>query len=368
MKLKEITKYIEEIAPLSLQESYDNAGLIVGNPEMVVKGALICLDSIESVLDEAIELGCNLVIAHHPIVFSGLKKLNGASYVERVVIKAIKNDIAIYAAHTNLDNVRNGVNKKIADRLELKSTSILVPKDRLLNKLITFCPKEKASEVREALFGAGAGNIGEYSECSFSSEGEGTYKASERSNPYAGEQGKRHSENEIKIEVVFPSNLKTRVIQNLVDSHPYEEVAYDIIQLENKWNMVGSGMIGELDNVMDEEDFLKYVSVQMNTKCIRHTSLLNKPIKRVAICGGAGSFLIKNAIAAKADVLITGDVKYHEFFDADNQLVIMDVGHYESEQFTCELFYEILIEKFPTFALHLSKMDTNSINYYYGRN
>ena len=367
MQVKEITNYLEEFAPLQYQESYDNAGLIVGSLEMEVTGALICVDSIESVIDEAIDKKCNLIIAHHPIIFSGLKKLNGNGYVERVVIKAIKHDIAIYTAHTNLDNIVSGVNRKIADKLNLSNVSILAPKSNILSKLVTLCPVDKADEVRDALFNAGAGKIGEYSECSYSSIGEGTFMASANASPYIGEKGQRHTEKETKIEVVFPAHLKGKLLHGLKVAHPYEEVAYDIIQLENNWNGIGSGMIGELDVEMSEQNFLKYISNVFNAKCVRYTSLLKKPIKRVAICGGSGSFLIKNAIAARADVFITSDVKYHEFFDSDNQIVVMDVGHYESEQYTSELFYEIISEKFPTFALHLTKMDTNSIKYYYGR-
>ena len=367
MQVKEITNYLEEFAPLQYQESYDNAGLIVGSLEMEVIGALICVDSIESVIDEAIDKKCNLIIAHHPIIFSGLKKLNGNGYVERVVIKAIKHDIAIYAAHTNLDNIVSGVNRKIADKLNLSNVSILAPKSNILSKLVTLCPVDKADEVRDALFNAGAGKIGEYSECSYSSIGEGTFMASANASPYIGEKGQRHTEKETKIEVVFPAHLKGKLLHGLKLAHPYEEVAYDIIQLENNWNGIGSGMIGELEVEMSEQNFLKYISNVFNAKCVRYTSLLKKPIKRVAICGGSGSFLIKNAIAARADVFITSDVKYHEFFDSDNQIVVMDVGHYESEQYTSELFYEIISEKFPTFALHLTKMDTNSIKYYYGR-
>ena len=367
MQVKEITNYLEEFAPLQYQESYDNAGLIVGSLEMEVTGAIICLDSTEAVINEAIDKKCNLIIAHHPIIFSGLKQLNGNGYVERAVIKAIKHDIAIYTAHTNLDNIVSGVNRKIADKLNLSNVSILAPKSNILSKLVTLCPLDKADEVRDALFNAGAGKIGEYSECSYSSIGEGTFMASANASPYIGEKGQRHTEKETKIEVVFPAHLKGKLLHGLKVAHPYDEVAYDIIQLENNWNGIGSGMIGELDVEMSEQNFLKYISNVFNAKCVRHTSLLKKPIKRVAICGGSGSFLIKNAIAARADVFITSDVKYHEFFDADNQIVVMDVGHYESEQYTSELFYEIISEKFPTFALHLTKMDTNSIKYYYGR-
>jgi dinuclear metal center YbgI/SA1388 family protein len=362
MRLKEITDYLEEYAPLSYQESYDNAGLICGNKDMQITGALICLDSTEAVLDEAIDKGCNLVIAHHPIVFSGLKKFNGNNYVERVIIKAIKNNIAIYAAHTNLDNVSDGVNHMICNKLGLKNTRVLVPQKGHLKRLITFCPENKAEELRKALFSAGAGKIGDYDECSFNTIGTGTFRAGENADPYVGEIGKQHQEKEIKIETIFPSRLESVIIQAMKKAHPYEEVAYDLINLDNQNQFIGGGMIGEVGG-LDEMEFLSFIKEKLRAKCVRYTSLRGKKISKVAVCGGSGSFMLKDAIRAGADVFITADFKYHQFFDADNQIVIVDVGHYESEQFTSELFYDILKKKFSTFALHLSKINTNPINY-----
>ncbi len=361
--IKDISNLIESIAPLSLQEGYDNAGLIVGDPSATVKGVLICLDSTEEVIDEAIKLNCNLVIAHHPIVFSGLKKLNGTNYVERTVIKAIKNDIAIYAAHTNLDNVWGGVNFKIAEKLGLVNCEILSSKQDLLRRLITFCPLEKAAEVRDALFKAGAGHIGKYDECSFNSEGMGTFKAGENTDPYVGKPGERHNEKELKIETIYPVYLENEIITALIKAHPYEEVAYDIIPLGNAFNRVGSGVIGELKEEENELDFLKRVKKTMNCGCIKYTGLLGKKVKKVAVCGGSGSFLLKNAINRGANVYISADFKYHEFFDAAQRLVIADIGHYESEQFTGEIFYTHIKEKFTTFAVHFSGINTNPINY-----
>lgn len=362
MKLKEITAHLESIAPLAYQESYDNAGLICGNGDMEITAALICLDSTEAVLDEAIANGCNLVIAHHPIVFSGLKKFNGNNYVERVIMKAIKNDIAIYAAHTNLDNVHNGVNAKIAEKLGLKNCRVLSPLKGKLLRLITFCPEEKADEVRKAIFSAGAGTIGNYDECSFNSIGTGTFRAGENTDPYVGKLGEQHHEKEVKIETVLPSHLESRVLSAMIKAHPYEEVAYDLIPLQNKHTQVGSGLIGELEEI-EEMAFLKHLKSAMKTNGIRYTALKGKKVKKVAVCGGSGSFLLQDAIRAGADVFVTADFKYHQFFDAENQIVIADVGHYESEQYTSELFYEILQKKFSTFALHLSKINTNPINY-----
>ncbi|WP_143305024.1 Nif3-like dinuclear metal center hexameric protein [Chitinophaga vietnamensis] len=363
MKIKEIIQAIEAFAPLQYQESYDNAGLIFGDAGWEVTNVLLTLDATEAVIDEAIARGCNLVVAHHPIVFSGLKKINGRNYVERVAIKAIKHDIAVYAAHTNLDNVRNGVCAEMASRLGLGQCRVLQPKTGLLKKLYTFVPQVDAEKVRAALFAAGAGHIGNYSECSFNAEGSGTFKGGEGTEPYVGQPGQRHFEPETKLEVIFPLYLESRVVEALLSSHPYEEVAYDIVGLDNAYQQVGSGLIGELPEAMDEMQFLQYVKQQFGTGCVRYTPPRGKKVKTVALCGGAGSFLLKRAISAGADAYISADFKYHEFFDADNQIIIADIGHFESEQFTVELFYHILTEKFRNFAPLKSVIKTNPVNY-----
>ncbi len=363
MKIKEIIQAIESFAPLQYQESYDNAGLIFGDSSREVSNVLLTLDATEEVIDEAIARGCNLVVAHHPIVFGGLKKITGATYVERVAIKAIKHDIAVYAAHTNLDNVRDGVCAEMARRLGLVKTKVLQPKRGLLKKLYTFVPVGDAEKVRAALFEAGAGHIGKYSECSFNGQGEGTFMAGEGTDPYVGTQGSRHFEAETKLEVIFPLYLEGRVISALLSSHPYEEVAYDVVALDNAYQEVGSGLIGELPEEMEEMQFLRYVKEQFGTGCVKYTPLRGKSVKKIALCGGAGSFLLKRAIGAGADVYISSDFKYHEFFDADNQLIIADIGHFESEQFTVELFYHILTEKFRNFAPLKSTIKTNPVNY-----
>jgi dinuclear metal center YbgI/SA1388 family protein len=363
MKIRDITNTIAAFAPLQYQESYDNVGLLFGNADWEVTGVLLTLDATEAVIEEAIEKGCNLVVAHHPIVFGGLKKINGNNYVERVAIKAIKNDIAVYAAHTNLDNVRNGVSNMMASKLQLTDCRVLDPKRELLGKLYTFVPHAQAEQVLNALFTAGAGHIGNYSEASFNVTGTGTYKAEEGAQPYIGQVGQRHLEPETKLEVIFPLYLESRVIQALLESHPYEEVAYDVVKLGNVNKEVGSGLIGKLPQPMDELAFLQLVKEQFRTGCVRYTPLRGKPVQKVALCGGAGSYLLKKAIAAGADAYISADFKYHEFFDADNQIVIADVGHFESEQFTVELFYHILTEKFRNFAPLKSTIRTNPVNY-----
>ncbi len=364
MQLKQIINTIEQFAPPAYQESYDNAGLITGNADMEITGALICLDSTEAVLDEAIKKKCNLIIAHHPIVFSGIKKLNGKNYVERVIIKAIKNDIAIYAAHTNLDNVYKGVNNKIAEKLGLINLKILAPLSCKLRKLVTFAPKTNIDAVRNALFEAGAGRIGNYDECSFNTEGIGTYRGSESSNPTIGQKGKRQNEPETRIEVIYEALHESQILAALRKTHTYEEVAYDIYELNNSYQNIGSGMVGEFVEAIKPQDFLQQVKSKMKTKCIRHTAILDVPIKKVAVCGGAGSFLLPRALSAGAQAFITADFKYHQFFDADNRILIADIGHFESEQFTGEIFETLLRQKFNTFAVHLSETNTNPVSYF----
>lgn len=366
MQIIDIIRELEKKAPLSLQESYDNAGLLTGSHDWECKGILCTLDATEAVILEARDRGCNLVVAHHPIIFGGLKKLNGKDYVEKTVIAAIKNDIAIYAIHTNLDNVPDGVNHQIADRLGLQNRKILAPKAGLLMKLYTFVPHAQANQVRDALFAAGAGQIGEYSETSFNAEGTGTFKGSEKTNPFAGEPGKRHEEKEVKIEVILPAYLRQSVVKALWEAHPYEEVAYDLVSLSNDNQRVGSGLLGELPEALDETGFLHMLMTSFELKLIKHTPLLGKKIKKVAVCGGSGSFLSGKALAAGADVYITSDIKYHEFFDANDRILLADIGHWESEQFTTDLLVDILQAKFPTFAVLKSGVKTNPVHYFLG--
>jgi dinuclear metal center YbgI/SA1388 family protein len=361
--LSEIIQQLEQLAPPSLQESYDNSGLITGDLSKEITGALICLDSTEEIIEEAIRKKCNLVIAHHPIIFKGLKKITGENYIERVIIKAIREGIAIYAIHTNLDNVRKGVNEKICRQLGLEKTKMLAPAKGLLKKLVTFSPLTHAEDVRNALFEAGAGHIGHYSECSFSSAGTGSFKGDAASQPFVGEKGERHSEKEERIEVIFPEWKEKSILQSLRSAHPYEEIAFDIYRLDNALSETGSGMIGELAQEMPVETFLDFVKEKMKTKVIRHTALHQKSVKRIAVCGGSGSFLLEMAIRQQADVFISGDFKYHQFFDADRKIIIADIGHFESEQFTINLIGDYLREKFTTFAVPLTETNTNPIYY-----
>lgn len=364
IQIKEIAEYLETVAPLALQESYDNAGVIVGDLSAKVSSALVTIDVTEEVVEEAIAKNAGIIIAHHPVIFSGLKKLTGRNYVERTVIKAIKNDIAIYAAHTNLDAISGGVNSKICEKLGLLNCRFLQPVHGSLRKLVTFIPYEAADKVREAVFSAGAGNIGNYDSCGYNIEGTGSFRGGESSNPYVGKRGEVHYEKEIRFETIFPRWKQDKIITALIGSHPYEEVAYDIYPLENSYEKAGMGMIGELAEPMAETDFLAMLEKRLQTGCIRHTALRNKQVAKVAVCGGSGSFLISDAIAANADFFVTADVKYHQFFDAENKIVIADIGHYESEQFTKEIFYELLTKKFTNFAVRFSEVNTNPVFYY----
>ena len=363
MKVKDITNYLESLAPRAYQESYDNSGLLTGEPSQEITGVLTTLDCTEEVVQEAIDRGMNMIVSHHPIIFKGLKKLTGSNYVERSVIKAIRNSIAIYAIHTNLDHVHTGVNKKIGEKIGLKNLHILVPKKETLMKLVTFIPQEHTASVLASLHEAGAGQIGKYKNCSFHVDGTGSFMPMEGANPHIGQADQQESVKETRTEVIFPSHLEDRIIGALKKNHPYEEVAYYLTRLENENQEVGSGMIGELEQPLEPIEFLRRLKSSMNLNTVRHTRLLDKKVKKVAICGGSGSFLLRQAISQGADFLVTADFKYHEFFDGEGKIAVADIGHYESEVYTKELIVEILTEKFPTFAVNFSTIDTNPVRY-----
>ncbi|MCG8186161.1 Nif3-like dinuclear metal center hexameric protein [Tenacibaculum finnmarkense] len=363
MQIKDVTNYIEELAPLAYAESFDNVGLLIGDYSTKVTGVLVTLDTLEKTVDQAIAENCNLIVSFHPIIFSGLKKINGNNYVERVVLKAIQNNIAIYATHTALDNVNNGVSAKMCEVLGLQNCKTLIPKKGIIKKLTTYVPIKNAEKLRTKLFEAGAGNIGNYDNCSFNFQGTTTYKGAENSNPTVGEKGEFISEEEIAISVSFINNLEGKILKTLFNNHPYEEVAYEIITLDNSHQNIGMGMIGEFKTPMNEHEFLSFVKKTFKTDCVRHSELLEKPIKKVAVLGGSGSFAIKNALKLNADAYISADFKYHEFFQAEGKIVLADVGHYESEQFTKNLLIDYLRKKFSTFAITLSEESTNPIHY-----
>lgn len=362
-QIKEICSILESWAPPAYAESYDNVGLLVGDAEREVSGVLVSLDCTEEVVDEAVKKGCNMVVSHHPLIFKGLKNLTGKNHVERTVIKAIERGVALYAIHTNLDNVDSGVNHKIATKLELNDVSVLKPKSGRLQKLTVFVPRKDADGLREAIFSVGAGVIGNYSGCSFNLDGKGTFHPEEGANPTVGDVGQTQFEDETRIEIMFPDYLTGSVVAKMKQVHPYEEVAYYLHSLENENQYVGSGMVGNLSAPMSESEFLTFLKEKMDLGTIRHTHYTGK-IERVALCGGSGSFLLGDAKRAGAQVFITGDFKYHDFFHAEGELMIADIGHYESERFTIDLIADHLREKFTTFAIRLTEVNTNPIHYF----
>ncbi len=363
MKIKQVTDFLESLAPLSSQESYDNSGLLVGNSDSEITGILVSLDCTEQIVEEAISKGCNLIISHHPIIFGGIHKLTGSNYVERVIEKSIKHSIALYAIHTNLDNYRFGVNYRIGSLIGLSNLRILAPSSNTLNKLIVYVPASNKETLLEAMYSSGAGAIGNYDECSFQVSGTGSFRPNQAADPYMGDKFQRNESEEVKIELLVSSHVLPAVLGAMRAHHPYEEVAYYSIPLENKNQFEGAGMIGEFDEPMPTDVFLKKVKHVFNCGAIRYTKTAKDSIKSVAFCGGSGVFLLKNAIQAKADIFVTADVKYHEFFNAEDHLILVDIGHFESEQYTSQLIADLLKEKFTTFAVHLTEINTNPINY-----
>ncbi len=363
MKLSQLCSYLDTAVPLSFQEEYDNSGLQVGLPEKEISSALITLDVTEKVIDEAIQKGCSIVISHHPLIFSGIKKITGRSPADRILFKAIKYDIAIYSSHTNLDMMRDGVSRKMAQKLGLQNIKVLQPLKGKLIKLVTFIPEDHLEKVREALFNAGAGLIGNYDRCGFTVSGTGSFRAGDGTNPYAGEKGKDHFENEIRFETVLFSHLKEKVVNALLEAHPYEEVAFDTYILENDNIDYGLGCNGDLAEPVSGKDFLNLVSSVFGSRGIRYSGLTGKTVKKIALCGGAGASLLNNAVSSGADAFVTGDIKYHTWFEADDRILLVDCGHFESEKFSTEILYDLIVKKFPKFAVRFSETNTNPINY-----
>ncbi|MFW5944686.1 MAG: Nif3-like dinuclear metal center hexameric protein [Bacteroidota bacterium] len=364
MQIKELVNYLNTAIPNGLQEEYDNSGLLVDSTNNELSGVLVTVDVTEEVIDEAVDKGANFILAHHPLIFSGLKSLTGKDHVERCVIKALKNDVAIYAAHPSLDTLKGGFNFMMADMLRLQDKKILRPKQDQLIKMVFFVPHDHTDQVRKAVFDAGAGIIGNYDQCSYNLKGQGTFRPGEASDPWSGTKGEIHFEEETRVATFFPSYKMAGVVEALHQAHPYEKVVYDLYPLKNTDNDWGAGVIGNIGEKMPEKEFLDMVKQQLDTECIRHTKLLYSFVSRVAIAGGSGSFLLNDAISEKADVFISADFKYHDFFEADEKILIADIGHYESEQMSKAYFYELLTKKFHNFATHLSEVNTNPINYY----
>lgn len=364
MTISEVISKIENRIPLQQAEDFDNVGLLCGVSDRNVSGILVCHDALENVVEEAIQKNCNLIVCFHPIIFSGLKSLTGKNYVERAVLKAIENKIAIYAIHTAFDNDFFGVNHGICSQLGLKDLKILQPKKNNLKQLTVFVPKDHSEKVKEALFSAGAGNIGFYDECSFTLNGNGTFRPIEGSNPFSGQQNIRENADEDMISVIFEDYKKGRIISALKAAHPYEEVAYQVYQLDNDNQHTGLGMYGDFEEAVDEQEFLRFVKEKFGLELIKHSDFTHKKIKRVGVLGGSGASGIKAALAQKCDAYLTGDIKYHDYFLAESKMMICDIGHYESEQFVTQQLFEILSQKFSTFAISKSIEKTNPVNYF----
>ena len=363
MKVKDLCSYLDKAVPISFQESYDNSGLQVGDPDRLISSALISLDITEEVIDEAVKGGYGLIITHHPLIFIPLKSITGKTFIEKIIIKAIRNNIAIYSSHTNLDVLNNGVSRKMAEKLDLQDIRVLSPLKHKLMKLVVYIPESHLDKVRNALFDAGAGVIGDYDNCSFSSTGIGSFRGGDLTKPFIEEKGKIHFEKEVRFETILLSHLKDQVINALIRSHPYEEVAYDLYILENGYPVAGLGCIGKLPEAISNKNFLKLLAGKFNSKGIRYSGLTGRKIKTVAVCGGSGISLLGDSIAAGADVLVTSDFKYHDFFNAEDRILLVDIGHFESEKFSTEILYDLIIKKFPKFAVRFSKTNTNPINY-----
>lgn len=363
MRIKDILQTIEQLAPLPLQEDFDNSGVQVGDVTREATAALVCIDVTENVIEEAVSLGCNLIISHHPLAFRPFKSLTGRTYVERCMIRAIKHDITVYAAHTNLDNATDGVNYRLAEKLGLQQVRILSPQKDALMKLVTFVPDTHAESVRTALFNAGAGHIGNYDSCSYNLSGEGTFKAKDGTNPFVGEVGELHYEKEVRIETILPRFRQNDVLRALIAVHPYEEPAYDFYALENSWKQAGSGVVGVFPEPMPEQEFLYLLKDMFNLTSLKHSDYTGREIRDVALCGGSGAFLIREAVAYGADVFITGEARYNDFYDVEDKILLAVIGHYESEICTKNIFFDVISKKYPTFAVHLSAFDANPVNY-----
>ena len=365
MTVGDLCGWLEQRAPLRFQEDYDNSGLLVGQRSWTVTGVLCCLDADEAVVHEAVARGCNVVLSHHPIVFKGLKRLTGATAVERTVALALKHNVALYAGHTNWDSIQGGVSFSLAQRLGLVAPRIMMPRGGELLNLVVYVPAEHASPVAEAAFGAGAGRIGAYDECHFSGSGTGTFRPLDGAQPFVGQIGVREVADEHRLEFVLPKHRKSAVQQAVWAAHPYEEVAHSWISLDNSWSEVGYGAVGNLPEPIRLGDFLAVCAAQLGAESVRYsTSSLDRIVQRIAVCGGSGAEFAGAAAAAGADAYVTGDLKYHGFQDPPGGLVLVDVGHGESERPFIDDWAELIRSEFVTFAVLISETDNRPVRTY----
>lgn len=363
MKILDVIKYLDQLIPAGYQESYDNCGLQVGDTSAEITGALISLDLTEAVVDEAVETRSNLIVTHHPFIFGGLKHIDADSPAGRIIYKLIRNGIAVYSAHTSLDKLSNGVSAQLAKRLGLCNLRILAPDSDSLKQLVVYCPKEQSQQLKDALYAAGAGNIGNYRHCSYSVNGTGTFEPLQGANPFVGTVGSETYTSEERIEMVYPKAFENKIVSALKANHPYETPAYSLIPLSNANPDVGLGIVGELPEDVEIETFIETVKQTVGIPVVRHSELCRKKVRTVALCGGAGAEFIGTAVAQNADIYLTSDIKYHDFQKATGHIVLADIGHYESEQFAKEFFYDKLSEKFRIFAIRIAKTETNFVGY-----
>jgi len=350
MKIKEVILHLERKFPLYWQEEYDNCGVQCGDKEQEITGALVCFNFSEKAIEEAIARNANLIISHHPLIFKGLQKIEPTSPTGRMIFKAIQHKLVLYSMHTNIDNGIEGGNWLFAKKLGLKELKVLAPKEALFRKLVFYAPNGEEVPIIDALFTAGCGAVGNYINCSFRAEGKGTFQPLKSANPFIGQADVTEMVDEVRVEMIFPKAIQQKVIKTLYRHHPYEEPAFDIFALENSISQIGLGSIGTLPQSMRAEYFFDVMKKELNIEYFRISGKTDRTIQKVAVCGGSGSSFIRTAFAAGADIFITGDVKYHDFFSVDNQMIIADIGHFEGESFIKEIIYNELKENFSNFA------------------
>lgn len=369
MIVKELIKYLEDWAPPGAAWEKDNVGLLVGSGDEKIENIFLSLELTGEVLEQALKKNCNFIFTHHPLIFNPVKNLDvNKNPNSKLIYKLIKNDINLFSAHTNLDFTKDGVSFTLAKKLKLNKITFLKNEESNQFKVVVFLPETNLDEVASAMFNQGAGIIGEYNNCSFRTNGIGTFKGSANSNPFIGKKENFEKANEVRLEVLVDSWKLNKVINAMLKSHPYEEPAYDIYPLRNKNVNYGAGAIGELDNEMNVNEFLKHVEKSLLLSNFRFVNGNKRRIKKVAVCGGSGSELLNDAISKNADVFITADIKYHTFHDAKNKILLIDAGHYETEVVILKIVEEkikkLIKEKKENIKVYKYSSSTNPVKFY----
>lgn len=364
MTIKEVTQFLESRFPLYLQEDFDNCGVQCGNVNNEISGAMVCFEMTEKIIDEAISKNCNLVISHHPLILKrGITKIVPSDRVGAMICKALANNMVLYSMHTNIDSGEGGGNDVFAEKLGLSDVKVMAPVKGLYRKLVVNVPAEHSEKLKEALFKIGCGQQGNYQKCSYSTLGKGQFEPNGEAKPFIGTQNNLEKVEEERIEMIYPAYLQHAVIQAIYENHPYEEPAFDLFSLENTERKVGLGRIGELPEEMDCKEFFSYLKEKLNLEHLRYCGDEGKKIRRVAVCGGGGAGFIDTAIALNADAYVSGDFKYHDFFKSHSGTVLVDIGHYEGECFIKNIIFNLLKEKFTTFAVLSSEFENLNVKY-----